>query len=451
MPMNSITPIKRLLSMIQSSDRANAYKLFFVAYMLKYEEIMCKQSFNGYGNQYFLEHIPHLIGKSIQNEDLARYLSKLFTYEGITQIALEKEFKVLLDGSDVNVISDVFSLVNEFKITSLTRLKNMVTALLENVEYIYKIPQSFFDVHDLIDYIKTKILQCDSNMTVYDGFCKLGASINAVADGKATLYFQDIEQSCIPVALIITTILGNRIGQFSTESTFANPIAANKYFDRIVLDPPLEMKIEKNIIHPELAKEISINISDAGVFAMQHAYHHLKDDGIAIVRVSAGVLSKGGHTQEIRKYFVDLNCIDAVIWLPAYERARNTANTALVVLRKNNRNDDIYMLDGGAYVRDIKGENTIDKIKMDFPETYKSRTEKKGISRSVQISEIIKNDYNLSPLRYVSKQSSYQTTVSREEIKDLQDEYRSLFGELEDCDERLNTIRKELFGGNIWK
>ena len=88
---------------------------------------------------------------------------------------------------------------------------------------------------------------------------------------------------------------------------------------------------------------------------------------------------------------------------------------------------------------------------MDFPETYKSRTGKKGISRSVQISEIIKNDYNLSPLRYVSEQSSYQTTVSREEIKDLQDEYKSLFGKLEDCDERLNTIRKELFGGDIWK
>lgn len=437
-----------LLKRVRVNDRVNVYRLFFVAFMLKYAELI---SHTTYDKKYSLELLPHLLGNYIQKDELAGYLSGLFKNVRIESEALKKGFRIILNDTDTDIVREVFSAVHDMKISNLERLKGMTQSMLERTDIMYDAEQSFFDAHNLTDYVKSEILQCEEGMTVYDGFCKLGASINAVIHKNAFMYLQDTEQSSIPIAVIITTIFGNKIAGVGIGDTLSRPIATNCTFDRIILDPPLGMKIEKDRISAELVKELSINTSDIGAVAIQHAFCHLKDNGVAIVRVSAGMLSRGGHIRNVRMNFVDMNWIDAVIWLPAYERDRNSMNTALLVIRKKRDNDSIYMVDSSAYVRGIKVEDPREIIKAGFPEMYKNCTEKKGISRSVKISEICENEYNLSPLRYVSKQEPSQTAASTEEIQELQQKYNALVKELEGCDSKLNEIRNKLSGGKIWK
>ena len=117
-----------------------------------------------------------------------------------------------------------------------------------------------------------------------------------------------------------------------------------------------------------------------------------------------GVLFRGGAEGQIRQYLIEkLNCLDAVIGLPANIFYGTSIPTCVLVLKKCRKHaDDILFIDASQHFEKVKNQNRllpehIDKIIA----SYNARTDEDKYSRVASIADIAANDYNLNIPRYV--------------------------------------------------
>jgi type I restriction enzyme M protein len=119
---------------------------------------------------------------------------------------------------------------------------------------------------------------------------------------------------------------------------------------------------------------------------LQHMIYQLADDGVMACVLPHGVLFRGAAEGHIRQYFIEeLNCLDAVIGLPANIFYGTSIPTCVFVFKKCRKNpDDVLFIDASQYFEKVKTQNKllpehIDKI----VSAYLNRTdeEKYGSSR----------------------------------------------------------------------
>ena len=130
----------------------------------------------------------------------------------------------------------------------------------------------------------------------------------------------------------------------------------------------------------------------------------LKSTGRMAVIMPHGVLFRGGAEGQIRQYLIEkLNCLDAVIGLPANIFYGTSIPTCVLVLKKCRKHaDDILFIDASQHFEKVKNQNRllpehIDKIIA----SYNARTDEDKYSRVASIADIAANDYNLNIPRYV--------------------------------------------------
>ena len=95
--------------------------------------------------------------------------------------------------------------------------------------------------------------------------------------------------------------------------------------------------------HPEISDDTSI--------ALRHALAHLKDDGIAVILVPTSVLVNY-KSLCIREKLIK-TCLDAVIELPAGASPNAGPMAALLVLKKDSKRKNIYMLDAKSFFKKV--------------------------------------------------------------------------------------------------
>ena len=115
---------------------------------------------------------------------------------------------------------------------------------------------------------------------------------------------------------------------------------------------------------------------------------------------------------KIKKYFIENGYIETIISLPANLFNSTTIPTTLMVLSKNNKK--VRMVDASRQYqqerrRNIMSDENIDNIL----QSVHSDTE---ISIVVSNEEIIENDANLNPRRYIDKPIEYQNGVALETV-----------------------------------
>jgi type I restriction enzyme M protein len=144
---------------------------------------------------------------------------------------------------------------------------------------------------------------------------------------------------------------------------------------------------------------------------VQHAHASLNNTGRAAIVLDTGAASRGSGSANItkekqaRKWFVDNDVIEGVIYLPDNLFYNTTAPGIILFLDKNKpakRKDKLFLLNAGREFEkgDPKNYITDDGITR-IAETYKAWREEKKFSRVVGKDEIVKNDYNISPSRYI--------------------------------------------------
>ena len=169
----------------------------------------------------------------------------------------------------------------------------------------------------------------------------------------------------------------------------------------------------------------------------------LNDSGRAAIVLDTGAASRGSGNantnkeKDVRKWFVEQNLIEGVIYLPENLFYNTTAPGIILFLNKakpKDRKDKLFLLNASREFAKGDPKNYLpDDAILRIADTFKSWREEDKFSRSVTREEIAKNDFNISPSRYIHTGQA--------------DEYRpiaEIVEELEALEEEANTTNLAL-------
>jgi type I restriction enzyme M protein len=198
---------------------------------------------------------------------------------------------------------------------------------------------------------------------------------------------------------------------------FPDPLSGTlKTFDRVVANPmwnQTEFK-EKDYDADELdrfPKGAGFPGGKADWGWMQHILASMKPKGRAAVVLDTGAASRGSGNansnkeKDVRRWFVENDLIEGVIYLPE-NLFYNTGSAGIIVIlnraKPKERQGKMFLLNASSeFVKgDPKNYLSEDGI-MRIADTFISWREVDKYSRVISIDEVKKNDYSISPSRFV--------------------------------------------------
>jgi type I restriction enzyme M protein len=166
------------------------------------------------------------------------------------------------------------------------------------------------------------------------------------------------------------------------------------------------------------------------------------------VVLDTGAVSRGSgnvgknRERDIRKEFVEDDLVEAVILMPENLFYNTTAPGIILVINKDKREkDEILLINASGLFAKGRPKNYLpdERIKQ-ISEIYLNWNEVEGISKIVTKKEVVKNDYNLSPSRYVADNGE-DDTLPLEDAAVLLKEAEE---EQEEADRRLKGVLQEM-------
>jgi type I restriction enzyme M protein len=284
-----------------------------------------------------------------------------------------------------------------------------------------------------VGLVMARIMDTEPGMDVYDPCCgSAGLLIKCelVLEEKmklrskkkyapAKLYGQENEPGTWAMANM-NMIIHDMEGEIQIGDTFRKPKFRKgnrlQTFDRVVANPmwnQTEFK-EKDYDADELdrfPKGAGYPGSKADWGWMQHILASLKQEGRAAVVLDTGAASRGSGNantnkeKEVRKWFVEQDLIEGVIYLPENLFYNTTAPGIIIVLNKAKpkaQQGKVFLLNASReFVKgDPKNYIPEDAI-VHIADTFIGWKDAEKFSRIVTRAEIAKNDFNISPSRYI--------------------------------------------------
>jgi type I restriction enzyme M protein len=155
----------------------------------------------------------------------------------------------------------------------------------------------------------------------------------------------------------------------------------------------------------------------------------LKDDGRAAVVLDTGAASRGsGNTgknreRDVRRWFVERDLIEGVIYLPENLFYNTTAPGIILVLDKAkgaDRRDKIFLINASRDVAKGDPKNFLAPEHISrISDTFTNWREDPNYSRIVTRDEVAARDFNLSPSRYIDVRDAAPTRPLAEVVKDM--------------------------------
>jgi len=186
---------------------------------------------------------------------------------------------------------------------------------------------------------------------------------------------------------------------------------------------------------------------------IQHMVASLKDTGKMAVVLDTGAVSRGSgnagsnRERDIRKQFVDNDLVEAVLLLPENLFYNATAPGIIIVINKAKpieRKDRILLINASKLFQKGRPKNYLpDENIATIASIYRNWEEAEGVSKIIAKDEAAKNDYNLSPSRYVAQNGEDDTLDLEDAIVQLKETEE----ERNQADEKLRTILKEM---GVW-
>lgn len=248
---------------------------------------------------------------------------------------------------------------------------------------------------------------------VYDPTCGSGSLLLRVkreARSVGKIYGQELNRTTYNLARMNMILHGVHYADFQIiqEDTLEHPQHMGMKFDAIVANPPFSAKWSASPLHMSDERFSQYGklapASKADMAFVQHMYYHLAEDGTMALVLPHGVLFRGAAEGHIRKYMIEkLNCIDAVIGLPANIFYGTSIPTCIFVLKKCRKDSEqILFIDASNEFEKVKTQNRllpehIDKI----VKTYRQRESIEKYSHLATLDEVKSNDYNLNIPRYI--------------------------------------------------
>ncbi len=243
------------------------------------------------------------------------------------------------------------------------------------------------------------------------------------------------------------------LGDTMTNPKFLNSDGSLKKFDLVVANPMWNQNFPQSVYENDSYNRFIFgyppsNTADWGW--IQHMFASLKDFGKMAVVLDTGAVSRGsGNTgrnkeRDIRKEFVERDFIEAVILLPENLFYNTTAPGIIMVINKakpENRKGHILLINASKLYEKGRPKNYLpDEAIQKISDIYLNWKEEDGISKIITKEEAARNDYNLSPSRYVAQNGEEDTIPLDDAIVRLQEAEE----ERREAEERLVKVLKEL-------
>ncbi len=253
----------------------------------------------------------------------------------------------------------------------------------------------------------------DQLKSVYDPTCGSGSLLLRVAKQVkevATFYGQEMNPTTYNLCRMNMILHDVNYKQFDikNEDTLERPQHLEQRFEAIVANPPFSANWSANplfLSDDRFSNYGKLAPSSKADFAfVQHMVHQLADNGTMAVVLPHGVLFRGAAEGQIRKYLIQgLNCLDAVIGLPANIFYGTGIPTCILVLKKERvHKDNILFIDSSQHFEKIKTQNYLREEDINkIMDTYKNRTALDKYSHVAPLKEVAENEYNLNIARFV--------------------------------------------------
>jgi len=316
-----------------------------------------------------------------------------------------------------------------------------------------------------VGILMARLLNAEEGEEVYDPACGSGGLLiktqlhlkEKVEEIKRPLklYGQEINSFTYAMAKM-NAFVHDMDADMRVGDTIRNPCFADggklKQFDKVTANPMWNQKFPPWVFENDPYDRFLFGIPPSNSSSdwgwIQHMFASLKEKGKLVVVIDTGVMSRGsGNTgsnkeREIRKKFVDGDCIEAVILIPEnlFYNAGGAGN--IIVINKDKPNkSEILLINASKEFTKGRPKNyltyeNIEKIER----VYKGWEEVGGFSKIISNEEAARNDYNLSPSRYVATGEKEEYLPIDEALVELE----QVKEEGEEIDRKLNQILKKL-------
>lgn len=325
--------------------------------------------------------------------------------------------------------------------------------------------------------IMSRVLQPEPAMEIYDPCCGSGGLLikceiameeKTRAQKKRTfaplrLYGQEYIADTWAMANM-NMIIHDMEGQIEIGDTFKNPKFRNKQgklrtFDRVVANPMWNQDwfTEADYDADELGRFPAgagfPGKSSADWGWVQHMHASLNERGRAAVVLDTGAVSRGsgnaGTNKEktVRQWFVDRDLVESVLYLPENLFYNTTAPGIVLFLNKakpKERQGKVLLVNASRIFEKGDPKNFIPDAGIDrIAETLIGWKEEDKLSRIVDHAELKKNDYNISPSRYIhtSDAETYRP------IAEIVEELNAIEAEARETDKALKEILAKFGNG----
>nr|MBI4316970.1 SAM-dependent DNA methyltransferase [Chloroflexota bacterium] len=321
-----------------------------------------------------------------------------------------------------------------------------------------------------VGMVMARILEPEPGMEVYDPCCGSGGLLikcQIVLDEQMELrsrknyaplklYGQEYTATTWAMANM-NVIIHDLEGVIEIGDTFKNPKFRVKNvlqtFDRVVANPMWNQDwfTEKDYDADELGrfpKGAGFPGKQSADWGwVQHILASLNENGRAAIVLDTGAASRGSGSanttkeKQVRRWFVDNDLIEGVIYLPENLFYNTSAPGIILVLNKNKpaqRKAKLFLLNAGREFEkgDPKNYITAEGIAR-IAEAFRAWREEDKFSRIVSGEEVARNDYNISPSRYVHTAAGEETRPLGEIVQELR--------ELECREKEVSEIMSRIF------
>jgi type I restriction enzyme M protein len=146
---------------------------------------------------------------------------------------------------------------------------------------------------------------------------------------------------------------------------------------------------------------------------VQHMVHSLNDAGRMAVVLDTGAVSRGSGSKgknrerDIRKAFVEVDLIEAVVLLPENLFYNTSAPGIVMVLNKAKRHPgEILLINASKQFTKGRPKNELTEDHVDVvADAYQAWKDREALSAVITLEVAATNDFNLSPSRYVAVDS----------------------------------------------
>lgn len=439
--MNNNGDLMNNISRICSSSRgavSSADYLYIVlpAFILKWAELQEKENgFAAYKEIYAPARLSVTYGTADRASDVMEYL---FSIENECSSRVYggyiRELSRYLEMLPVKDFADILGNVSKMEITSSDEIYAFAKVfLLLGFKGYGKSPYSL-SCTGTRQIEKIALGDVSDSNTVFDGFAGTGVSAFDSTKGHGVYTFNELSAHMACITEMMCILKGINAKIYVTDSFFNDN--NERLYDVITSEPPFALK---GLEYRDL--NLPYYDSDMDNMCLKYLASKLNSTGKGIVLCPAGILFRGGRSMDGRIELCN-SYIETVIQLPSGAVTGTQVQTAIIVLNKQRRGNDILFVDASTMLKTFE-RNKVDLVLgSDNEDLLKgiltNRKDVDGISKVVAIEDIAKKEYSLVVTQYIENDSD---KVQRVDIEPLLINDKRLKERLYDIDEELDKLR----------